>query len=318
MKQNNYFFDVCSGIGGGRLGFEMAGLECIGHSEIDPNPALTYRLFFDDDRNFGDLMQIDPNTLPDFRYLIAGFPCQTFSIVGKRAGFADDRGQVIFGIARILKAKNVPFFLLENVKGLIHHNKGATLKHIIELLEDIGYVISYAVLNSLDFGLPQMRERVYIVGIKKELYTKKFAFKFEKKSADISKFLCKSDGELHTDSPSFKKYINNKYNIGRICLDTILKDDYNIIDTRQSDLRVYAQKCPTLRRGRQGILYTKGGKVYKLSGYEGLLLQGFGHERAQKYATSLITTSKILEQVGNAMSVPVIEAIAKELVRYDR
>lgn len=106
------FFDFCSGIGGGCIGLERCGLECIGHSEIDPNPAKTYELFFEDKRNYGDLMKIPPHSLPDFEYLIAGFPCQAFSIVGKREGFCDNRGQVIFGIKNILALKTPSFFYL--------------------------------------------------------------------------------------------------------------------------------------------------------------------------------------------------------------
>ena len=115
------FFDFCSGIGGGRLGFEKNGFTCVGHCEIDEKADKTYQLFYNDGRNYGDLMKVNPKELPDFNYLIAGFPCQTFSIVGKREGFNDKRGEIIYGLKNILKEKNTPFFIMENVKGLANH-----------------------------------------------------------------------------------------------------------------------------------------------------------------------------------------------------
>lgn len=314
----NTFFDFCSGIGGGRLGLERCGLECVGHSEIDPNPAKTYELFFEDRRNFGDLMRINPHSLPDFRYLIAGFPCQAFSIVGKREGFCDDRGQVIFGIQKILEAKKPPFFLLENVKGLLNHNKGKTLKTIIEMLGSLGYIVRYRVLNSLDYGLPQMRERIYIVGIKNELYTHPFEFPQKSNEGKIQDFLFGEGEEFDINHPTFTKYLNNPYNRGKINLVSILEEDYNIIDTRQSDCRIYPQKVPTLRTGRHGILYTKDKKLKKLSALEGLLLQGFPKALAEKIKTLKNSENKILSQAGNAMSVSVIEAIGKKIKEYDK
>lgn len=313
----NTFFDFCSGIGGGRVGLERCGLECVGHSEIDPNPAKTYELFFGDQRNFGDLMQINPHSFPDFKYLIAGFPCQAFSIVGKREGFCDNRGQIIFGIKNILKVKSPSFFLLENVKGLVNHNKGKTLKTIIEMLDSLGYITRYQVLNTIDYGLPQMRERVYIVGIKNELYTHPFEFPQQVNKNKIEDFLLGDGEDFDINHPTFKKYLNNPYNKGKIDIDKILEVDFNIIDTRQSDCRIYFQKVPTLRTGRHGILYTKDKKLKKLSSLEGLLLQGFPKELAEKTRVLKNQENKILSQVGNAMSVPVIEAIGKKIKEYD-
>ena len=133
------FIDLCSGIGGGRLGMEANGLQCVGHAEIDAEPDKTYTLFFGEEKNYGDVMSINPATLPHFDFLIAGFPCQTFSIVGQRKGFNDERGQVIFGIEKILKECNTKYFILENVKGLVNHDDGKTFRFIIELLEKVGY-----------------------------------------------------------------------------------------------------------------------------------------------------------------------------------
>ncbi len=181
--KNIKFLDFCSGIGGGRIGLENLGMDCLGFSEIDRDAEITYRKFFGDDEvNYGDLMQIEPNILPDFDFLISGFPCQTFSIIGNRCGLDDkERGEIIYGLVEILKAKNIKYFILENVKGLINHNRGKTLKIILMLLEDAGYRVYYKVLNSLDFGVPQMRERIYFVGVKKELVNDNFNYEFPTK-----------------------------------------------------------------------------------------------------------------------------------------
>ena len=112
----NSFMDFCAGIGSGRLGLEKSGLCCVGFSEIDKNAEQTYRaLFGEKEKNYGDLMGIDSRKLPNFDLLIAGFPCQSFSVVGQRKGLNDDRGQIIYGLIKILKDKNVPYFILENV-----------------------------------------------------------------------------------------------------------------------------------------------------------------------------------------------------------
>lgn len=309
------FIDFCSGIGGGRLGLEQVGMKCLAHSEINSDADFTYKLFFDDENNLGDLTQIDVNNIPNCDILIAGFPCQTFSIVGKREGFEDDRGQIIYHLAKILKEKNIPYFIFENVKGLTNHNSGKTLKKILKLLDESGYNVSYKVINSIDFGVPQLRERVYFVGIRKDLYKKPFEFPFFKNKSSISDYLVNIDNEEQDIAhPTFKKYLSNKYNMGRINLSELLKKDYLIIDTRQSDLRTFDGHSPTLRTGRHGILYVKNNKLYKLSGVEALLLQGFPEKLALK--ANILPRNKVLSQAGNAMTVNVISAIGNKLQEY--
>ena len=308
------FFDFCAGIGGGRLGLENAGFKCVGHSEIDKNPAATYDIFFEKSFNWGDLMKINPIELPEFDIMISGFPCQTFSIVGKRDGFNDNRGLVIYGLAKIIKEKKLKGFILENVKGLISHNGGETLKIIINLLEELGYDITYKVLNSLEYGVPQMRERIYIVGIKKEFKCKEFQWPNRNEVVDIKRFLIDNSNKiLPVENLTFQRYLNNKYNNGKINIEKILEKDYLVLDTRQSDLRIYEKKCPTLRTGRHGILYVKDGQLKKLSGYEALLLQGFPKVIADCAKENKIPESKLLSQAGNAMTVNVIQCIGEEL-----
>ncbi|WP_424411301.1 DNA (cytosine-5-)-methyltransferase [Pasteurella sp. PK-2025] len=315
MRNALRFIDFCSGIGGGRLGLELNGMHCVAHSEIDPNPAKTYQLFFDDKNNLGDLTKIDIQSLPDFDLMLAGFPCQAFSIVGKREGFEDERGQIIYHLVDILTWKRTPYFILENVKGLVNHHYGKTLSAILNLLENTGYDVYWKVLDSQDYGVPQMRERIYFVGIRKDIKHKPYKFPTKIKLPAIEHYLIdERDYDFSLENITFQKYLNNKYNQGKINIQTILAQDYNVIDWRQSDFRLYTEKSPTLRTGRHGILYTKAGKLRKLSGYEALLLQGFPKEIAQKVILHKLPDSKILSQAGNAMTVTVIQKLAEQLL----
>lgn len=310
------FMDFCAGIGGGRLGLEENKLECVAHSEIDAVTNQTYRVFFgNDEKNFGDLMSINSAELPDFDILIGGFPCQTFSIVGKRKGFSDDRGLIIYGIIKILTEKNIPYFILENVKGLVNHNNGQTLKTILSELSNAGYYVDYKVLNSENYGVPQLRERVYFIGIRNDLMKNFFIWPTPTETPDIKNYLIDPQSQiLDFNNKTFQKYINNKYNAGKFDFEELLKENYLILDTRQSDLRIYRGKTPTLRTGRHGILYVKDRKLHKISGYEGLLLQGFPKKLADKAKEANINNNKLLSQAGNAMTVTVIEALGKALL----
>ncbi len=314
------FMDFCAGIGGGRFGLENIGFECVAYSEIDDDASKTYSLFFDDKEiNYGDLMKINPHDLPYFDLMIAGFPCQTFSIAGKREGLADQRGLIIYGLIKILKAKKVKYFLFENVKGLVNHNKGKTLMKILDELDKAGYIVEWKLLNSLNYGVPQMRERVYFIGIRKDLVhtNVRFSWPDEVETPDLKWYLCDTENselEFKNDT-TFNRYLNNKYNAGKFDLNEILKKDYLILDTRQSDLRLYRDKVPTLRAGRHGILYVKDRKLRKLSGYESLLLQGFPSKLALR-ASESIAESRLLSQAGNAMTVSVISSIGSKMLEY--
>lgn len=137
---------------------------CVGFSEIDRYAIQTYQKHYPNHKNYGDITKISEEELPDFDLLVGGFPCQSFSIAGKRRGFADTRGTLFFDIARILKSKRPRLLLLENVKGLLSHDGGNTFYTIVSALDELGYDIQWQVLNSKDFGVPQNRERVLVVG----------------------------------------------------------------------------------------------------------------------------------------------------------
>lgn len=137
---------------------------CVGYSEIDKYACQIYEKRFPNHKNYGDITKIDERKLPDFDLLVGGFPCQSFSIAGKRGGFSDTRGTLFFDLARILKAKRPRLFIFENVKGLLSHDEGRTFATIISTLDELGYDLQWQVLNSKHFGVPQNRERVFIVG----------------------------------------------------------------------------------------------------------------------------------------------------------
>ena len=321
QTKNLKFMDFCAGIGAGRLGLEKNGLSCVGFSEIDRQAEVTYRKFFGEGEiNHGDLTKIDSNKLPDFEMMIAGFPCQTFSVIGQRKGMGDERGQIIFSLIKIMLAKNLKYFILENVKGLTNHDNGNSLKVILQELDKAGYKVFHQVLNSVDYGVPQMRERIYFVGIRKDLVSDDFTFCFPERQPRVSvKDYLVDTKQLEFDEKkvtyeTFLNYLDNKYNKGQYDIKELLEKDYSVIDTRQSDLRIYHNRVPTLRTGRHGILYVRDGKFRKLSGYESLLLQGFPKELAKK-VDGVIEEIHLLKQTGNAMTVSTIEAIAKELFK---
>lgn len=313
------FFDFCSGIGGGRLGLEQAGLECVGRSETSRLAETTYRLMHntENDSNYGNLKKITADKIPTFDLLIAGFPCQTFSVIGRQDGFSDDRGQIIFQLARILRETQPTCFILENVKGLVTHDKGKTIKVIVDELTNSGYTVSYRVLTSLEHGVPQMRQRVYFVGFKTSLRLDYTNFKWPEPvlAPTLSNYLI--DNNLASDErlDVLKHYLNNPTNAGKYSVDDIRTMEGKIIDTRMNDLRIYTEKCPTLRAQRDGVFYVKNGDIYQLTGYEALLLQGFPKEYADKVKNE-VTDRHLLMQAGNAMTVNVIRALGNSIINF--
>lgn len=160
------YFSMFSGIGGFEYGLEKSeqNFECIGYSEVDKYAESIYKRNFPNHIGYGDATKIRTDELPDFEFLVGGFPCQAFSTAGKRKGFDDTRGTLFFEIARILRDKKPRYFLLENVKGLLSHDKGKTFQTILGVLSELGYDVEWEVLNSKNFGVPQNRERIFLKG----------------------------------------------------------------------------------------------------------------------------------------------------------
>lgn len=161
------YLDMFAGIGGFRSGLEkIGGFKCIGYCEIDKYAKLSYEAMYDTkgELYFNDARKINPKELPDIDLITGGFPCQSFSIAGRRKGFEDTRGTLFFEIARIASAKKPKYLFLENVPGLLSHDRGRTFKTILSSLDELGYDVTWQVLNSKDFGVPQSRKRLYIMG----------------------------------------------------------------------------------------------------------------------------------------------------------
>ncbi len=314
------FFDFCSGIGGGRLGLENCGLKCVGSSDTSKLANTTYDLLFPNkqDKNFGDLKRLNPDTLPAFDILIAGFPCQSFSVIGRQEGTNDPRGQIIYYLIDIIKRAQPKVFILENVKGLITHDKGKTFKEIIHALSILNYDVFYKVLNSIDFGVPHMRQRVFIVGFRGDLDIKEddFSWPIAKKHVNISSFLMPDKNEMNADDKNWfcDEYLNNIKNKGKFSIEDILSQDNLILDTRMSDLRLYVNRMPTLRAHRDGIYYVKNKKLYYLTGAEALLFQGFTYDHVLRVIDK-VSNRHLLMQAGNAMTVNVVEGIGQSILK---
>ena len=160
------FIDLFGGIGGFRYGLEKADsrFKCVWYCDQDKYAVQTYNKNFGESYRPTNIRKVDTERIPEFDMLCAGFPCQAFSIAGRREGFYDTRGTLFFEIARIVKDKRPSYLLLENVKGLLNHDEGKTFNVIIQTLEELGYSTQWMVLNSKFFGVPQNRERVFIIG----------------------------------------------------------------------------------------------------------------------------------------------------------
>ena len=202
------FIDLFAGIGGMRIAFQNLGGKCVFSSELDEQAQKTYAINFGDIPD-GDITKINENEIPDHDILVGGFPCQAFSIAGKRGGFNDTRGTLFFDVARIIKAKQPKAFFLENVKGLTNHRGGKTLATILNVLRnDLGYIVpDPQIMNAKNFGVPQNRERIFIVGFRPDLGIKEEDFSYPEPT-DTTKTI----RDIMEKKPvSAKYYLSTKY-----------------------------------------------------------------------------------------------------------
>lgn len=316
MKRVLKAIDLFAGIGGIRLGFEKAGFEIVYSNEIDKYCCETYRTNFGeiDER---DIREVKSEEIPDFDVLLAGFPCQPFSMAGIKKGFEDPRGNLFFQIERILRDKRPAAFMLENVKFLKSHRRGATFTVIKDVLENqLGYHIAYEVLNSKDFGLPQNRERIYIVGFKENV---KFKFpepteeklkirNILEKSVDEKYFISqryyeclvrhKENQQKKGNGFGFKvldvNSIANALTVGRMGLER------NLIKATIPPKLLYREGLDKSLRNKEGLRI--------LTPRECAWLQGFPNS-----FTFPVSNTQIYRQLGNTVSVPVIKAIARKI-----
>lgn len=296
---NLKFIDLFAGIGGIRIGFERHGAKCVFSSEWDKHAQKVYEANFGE-IPFGDINKIAPNFIPDHDILLAGFPCQPFSIAGKQLGFADTRGTLFFNIEEILKVKKPKAFLLENVKRLTTHDKGRTFKIILEKLHTLGYIVYYKVINSLDFGLPQKRERIYIIGFKENIH-----FTFPKPLGyykPLSEFL-----ESEKDIPS-NYYVSDEIREKRYSkVKNIPKGDSIWHENIGGNISALPYSCALRAGGSYNYLLVNGKR--RLTGREMIRLQGF----PDTYKIDVVPYTQIRKMAGNSVSIPVIEAIAHQM-----
>ena len=302
MKKYDFtFIDLFAGIGGIRLGFEAFGGECVFSSEWDPIAQETYEINFGE-RPRGDITKIDENEIPDHDVLLAGFPCQSFSIIGEGKGFADTRGTMFFEIERILEKKKPSAFLLENVRGLVSHDKKRTFKTILSRLNDLGYFVHWKILNTLDFGLPQKRERTYIIGFREEL-----DFKFPTKGLDEPKALVDI---LEPEEQIDEKWSSSDYIVDKRKNAVIDKEvPYPSIwhENKSGNVSPLSYSCALRASASFNYLLVNGER--RLTPREQLRLQGFPDD-----FIIVGSETNVRKQTGNSVSIPVIKSIAKNML----
>lgn len=286
------FLDLFAGIGGFRLGMEAAGHECIGFCEIDKFARASYKAIHDTEGEIElhDITTVSDETIRGIGHvdiICGGFPCQAFSVAGARRGFKDTRGNLFFEIARFASILKPKLLFLENVKGLLNHDRGNTFKTIIRALDELGYDVEWQLFNSKHFGVPQNRERVFIIGHFRREHTRN-VFPFGRKIENAGYGLENEIKKYGTIQPNFNQ-------------SGIVYETDGI--------------APTIRAYQGGNLEPKiliDGRVRKLTPRECWRLQGFPDWTFDK-AQEVNSNSQLYKQAGNSVTVTVIEAIAREL-----
>lgn len=296
------FIDLFAGIGGIRLGFESVGGHCVFSSEFDEDACKTYEANFHE-HPAGDITKIDAKDIPDFDILLGGFPCQAFSIIGKKEGFANETcGTLFFEIERILKEKRPKAFLLENVKNLKSHDDGNTYKVIKSHLLNLGYNVYESVLNSLDYGVPQKRERIFIVGF---LNNVRFSFP---QPVPINQR--KNLSDILEKNVDKKYYVNPRIRESR--LSRIKDKNYPkpYISHENMAGSVTPHPYSSCLRAGASANYILINDERRPTEREMLRIQGF----PDSYKI-VLPYGKVKKQCGNSVSVPVIAAIAREMIK---
>ena len=298
------FVDLFAGIGGMRIAFEQAGGQCVFTSEWDEPCRIMYEANFKE-KPFGDITKLCAEDVPDHDILTGGFPCQAFSIIGNKRGFTDTRGTLFFTIEQILRAKQPQAFLLENVKQLTTHNEGRTFEVILECLKNLGYFVHYKVLNGLDFGVPQKRERIILVGFKKN-----YAFNFP---SGISEKKMLSD-ILEPEHAVDKKHTLSNYFLAKI--KRKLQEQNKEITSRPvilhenkgGDIGINLFSCALRANGSHNYVTVNGER--RLTPREMLRLQGFPDT-----FKIVVSDGQARKQAGNSVVIPKIESVAQAMIK---
>lgn len=302
MNWNDFrFIDLFAGIGGIRLGFESVGGHCVFSSEWDKDAAITYSANFGE-APAGDITKISATDIPEFDILLGGFPCQPFSIIGDKAGFNHEtQGTLFFDIERILREKQPKAFMLENVRNLTAHNGGRTFKVILSHLEALGYHVHSKVLNALDFGVPQRRERIIICGFKDNVdfcFPTPVPVEDRKTLQDIL--------EINVDE---KYYVRQSIKLSR--LERLRDKDYPKPYISHENIAGSVTPHPyssALRAGASAN-YILINDERRPTERELLRLQGFPDT-----FQIVLPYGKIKKQTGNSVAVPVIAAVARQMI----
>lgn len=296
------FIDLFAGIGGIRIPFDELGLKCVFSSEWDAEAAKTYEANFGD-KPFGDITKIKATDIPKHDLLIGGFPCQAFSIIGKMKGFEDTRGTLFFDVARILRHHKPRAFLLENVKQLVSHDGGKTFQVILDTLDSLGYHVKYKVLNALDFGVPQKRERIIIVGFRDKKKAEKFNFDFEPVPYDLKKIL---QPDSKVDKSLFASELIREKRLKAVEGKKVFKPSI-WHENKSKNISVLPYSCALRTGASYNYLLVNG--VRRPSSRELLRLQGFPDT-----FKIVVSHSEIRRQTGNSVCVPMIRAIATRMM----
>jgi DNA (cytosine-5)-methyltransferase 1 len=322
------FIDLFSGIGGFHQALASFGAKCIFASDINLQACVTYEMNHGLKPN-GDITNIDAKDIPEHDILTAGFPCQSFSIAGKKAGFDEIRGTLFFDVARIMKHHKPKVAILENVKNFASHDEGKTLKIILSTLDDIGYTTVHKVLNSAYFGAPQARERIYIIAIRKDLELTNFVIpEFAKDingkqvaSMTVEDILCATPEEIEKLKVKVPLHTLQIRDLSGLPERTFKPVRVGEIDNngKSQGYRLYSPKSVgnTLTTSGGGIGSNKGGPYYfekenyarKLSKKECLALMGFPSTFKPH-----VKDNESYKQSGNSVVVDVIQEIVKELI----
>lgn len=292
-------FSAFSGYGGFEWGLIKANIpyKCIGISEIDKYAIQCYNQNFPNIKNYGDITNIKEKELPDFDLFVGGFPCQSFSIAGQRKGFEDTRGTLIFDVLRICKEKQPKWIVLENVKGLVNHDKGNTLKVILDSLKEIGYQVIWKVLNTKKLGIPQNRERIFIVCFRNDIYKPlEFQFPNEEPLKLLLKDILEDEVEdkYYLKEEQTKKLLTNirrSKNIqNKSYSDTLLSRDFKdvkCIGSLQKHASITESYSSTLSSamgiggGNTPCIYDMSNRVYDINGIAPTLTKVSGGNQEQ-------------------------------------
>jgi DNA (cytosine-5-)-methyltransferase len=305
-----------AGVGGIDLGFEEQGFKTIYANEFDEKARETFALNFPHVQLDGrDIREVQASEVPIVYIIVGGFPCQAFSTEGYQQGFHDEkgRGTLFFELARIIEKKQPRAIFLENVKNLVRHDKGNTLRVILKTLEDLGYYVTYQVMNAAEYGnIPQGRERIYIMGFKDKAVSERFQFPdkvaLTKTVFDVIDFKTKVDEQYYyrEDKHYYPLLRDNIVSVGSIYEyrrgNTIRENKSGVVPTLLASMGTGGNNVP--------LILTESGDIRKMTPRECFNTQGF--PRSYQFSERM-ANSHLYKQVGNSVAVPVVSRIAEQI-----